>query len=127
MEDKRIAITGLGMVSALGNTVEDSYESACKGTTGFRRCDGLLWDEHGEQLKCRVAATVRDFDAEHVINPKIRKTYSRGTLYALVAGEEAVVDAAVPDDETARERVGVVLGSACPSSDLSHRICLDIF
>lgn len=127
MRENRIAITGMGMVSALGHTARESYEAACKGTTGFRRCDELLWGEYGEELKCRVAATIVDLDAEHVINPKIRKTYSRGTLYALVAGEEAITDAEIPPDEAVRERVGIVIGSACPSIDLYHRMCWDVF
>lgn len=110
-----VVISGMGMVSALGHSVEESFASAQRGTCGIRRCDELL--EHGDDLPARVAATVEGLDRGALALGRRAEVFSRGTVYAVAAADEALAQADIPYGP-GRDRVGVLCGAAGPSVDL---------
>jgi 3-oxoacyl-[acyl-carrier-protein] synthase II len=112
-----IVITGSGIVSAVGNSVAAASDAALRGACGIRRCDDLLTGPGGDELPVRVAATVGELDVSHLVDARHLDLFSRSTLYALHAAEEAICAAGL-DDPAARRGIGVVAGSAGASADL---------
>lgn len=112
-----VVITGMGLISALGHTVEDAVTAAWHGQDGFRRCDPLLYGDAGEALGCRVAATVEGFDPTQWISERVGPWHDRSTAYALAAVHQALADAAL---DLPGERVGAIIGQAAPGNTLFH-------
>jgi 3-oxoacyl-[acyl-carrier-protein] synthase II len=102
----RVAVTGLGAVTPLGNDAVSTWEAAVAGRSGI---DWIRsFDASG--FPVRVAAEVKDFDPTSVASPKEARRLDRNVLLALAAAREAVDDAGLRDYDP--QRVGIVLGSA---------------
>ena len=103
---KRVAVTGLGAVTPIGNDVRSTWEAAVAGRSGI---DWIRsFDPTG--LPVRVAAEVKDFDATQVASPKEVRKLERNVLLALGAAREAMADARLNGFDPTR--VGVVFGTA---------------
>src|SRR5712691_1424856 len=103
---RRVAVTGLGAVSPLGNDVKSMWDAALAGRSGvdFIRS----FDASGYPV--RIAAEVKDFDPTTAASPKEVRKLDRNVLLALGAAKEAVGDAGLNGFDPAR--VGIVFGSA---------------
>lgn len=104
---RRVAITGLGVVSALGVGVETFWGGLQAGRSGTRRV--TLAD--ASQLNTPIAAEVPDFDPDRHLAGVSIDMLDRFSQLALVAGAEAVGDAALVLDEHERDRTGVSIGT----------------
>jgi 3-oxoacyl-[acyl-carrier-protein] synthase II len=103
---KRVAVTGLGAVTPIGNDAKATWEAAVAGRSGI---DWIRsFDASG--LPVRVAAEVKDFDAAQVASPKEVRKLERNVLLALGAAREAMQDAGLNGFDPTR--VGVVFGTA---------------
>jgi 3-oxoacyl-[acyl-carrier-protein] synthase II len=103
---KRVAVTGLGAVTPIGNDAKATWEAAVAGRSGI---DWIRsFDTDG--LPVRVAAEVKDFDATQVASPKEVRKLERNVLLALGAAREAMADASLNGFDPAR--VGIVFGTA---------------
>jgi 3-oxoacyl-[acyl-carrier-protein] synthase II len=103
---KRVAVTGLGAVTPIGNDAKATWEAAVAGRSGI---DWIRsFDTDG--LPVRVAAEVKDFDPSQVASPKEVRKLERNVLLALGAAREAMQDAGLNGFDPAR--VGVVFGTA---------------
>jgi 3-oxoacyl-[acyl-carrier-protein] synthase II len=103
---RRVAVTGLGAVTPLGNDARASWDAAVAGRSGI---DWIRsFDANG--FPVRVAAEVKDFDPTTVASAKEARRLDRNVLLALAAAIEAVEDAGLRDFDPTR--VGIVLGSA---------------
>jgi 3-oxoacyl-[acyl-carrier-protein] synthase II len=107
----RIAITGLGLVTALGATREETWTRLIAGTCGVRPL--TVFDTAG--YRSRVAAEVSTPDIATQLTPLERRRWSRSDQFGVVAAREAVADAGLSNGLD-RSRVGVVLGAG--TSDL---------
>src|SRR5438067_11854368 len=104
---KRIAITGVGLVTALGATREESWRRMLAGDCGIRAT--TLFDTDG--YRSRVAAEV-DIDAVDAgSTPRERRRRSRSDRIGLRAAGEALIDSGLLDSAVDRSRVGVILGA----------------
>jgi 3-oxoacyl-[acyl-carrier-protein] synthase II len=103
---RRVAITGLGAVTPIGNDVRSSWASAVEGRSGV----DWIASFDASEFPVRVAGEVKDFDPTGVASPKEVRKLERNVLFALSAAKEAIGDAELNGIEPAR--VGVVLGSA---------------
>jgi 3-oxoacyl-[acyl-carrier-protein] synthase II len=103
---RRVAITGLGAVTPLGNTAPDTWRAALAGRSGI---DWIRAFDASE-FPVRVAAEVKDFDASGVASPKEQRKLDRNVLLALAAGKEAVESAGLNGFDPSR--AGLVFGSA---------------
>jgi 3-oxoacyl-[acyl-carrier-protein] synthase II len=103
---KRVAVTGLGAVTPIGNDAKATWEAAVAGRSGI---DWIRsFDASG--LPVRVAAEVKDFDPAQVASPKEVRKLERNVLLALGAAREAMQDAGLNGVDPTR--VGVVFGTA---------------
>ncbi len=104
---KRIAVTGLGAVTPLGNDATSSWQAAVEGRSGI---DFIRSYDASEQA-VRIGAEVKDFDPTGLASPKEIRKLDRFVLFALSAAREAVDDAGV-DGAYDPGRVGILFGSA---------------
>jgi 3-oxoacyl-[acyl-carrier-protein] synthase II len=103
---RRVAVTGLGAVTPLGNDAQATWRAALAGESGI---DWIRAFDPGD-VPVRVAAEVKDFDATTVASAKEVRKLERYVLLSLAAAREAVDDAAL--DGFDPMRVGIVFGSA---------------
>ncbi|HUH04978.1 MAG TPA: hypothetical protein VML75_23435, partial [Kofleriaceae bacterium] len=59
----KVVISGLGLVSSIGNNLATALERSLEGRSGIGRCDDYLDGEYGAELRCRVAGAVTGFNA----------------------------------------------------------------
>jgi 3-oxoacyl-[acyl-carrier-protein] synthase II len=104
---RRVAVTGLGAVTPLGNDAPSTWASAVAGRSGI---DWIRAFDASES-PVRVAAEVKDFEPPaDVVSPKEARRLDRNVLLAVAAGKEALDDAGLNGFDP--NRVGIVLGSA---------------
>jgi 3-oxoacyl-[acyl-carrier-protein] synthase II len=103
---KRVVITGIGLVTAIGQDKETFWENVVRGVSGVRPIS------HFDVSKCRtrVAATIGDFRPEKYFDELQIERLDRGTQYAAAAAIEAMADARFVPAESGRSALGVVLG-----------------
>src|SRR5690606_3793069 len=105
--ERRVVVTGLGLVSPLGNSVQANWEAAVAGRSGI----GPITRFDASRLQTRFAGEVRNFDPATVMDPKEARRYDTFIHYALAAAVEAVQDAGLTFEGELAERTGVVFGS----------------
>lgn len=108
---RRVAITGIGVVSPLGSSALEVYGNAYRGHSAIHRLEVSF----SSRLIAPLAATVRFDGAEHFEPPKLRML-DRVSQFALVAANQAIADARSNFDTLDRSRVGVFLGTGMGGS-----------
>ncbi|MFT3656122.1 3-oxoacyl-[acyl-carrier-protein] synthase 2 [Bacillus sp. B01(2024)] len=104
---KRVVITGMGVISPLGNDVNTFWKHLTEGKSGISFIDSF--DVSGSKTK--IAGTVRDFDAEERWGRKEARRLDRFSQFALAAAEQALESSEIQLDQIDRERLGVYVGS----------------
>ncbi|USK33169.1 beta-ketoacyl-ACP synthase II [Bacillus sp. F19] len=104
---KRVVVTGLGAVTPVGDTAEESFDRIIKGISGI----GPLSHIDSSIYNVKVAAEVKDFKPEEYMDMKEARRMGRFTQLAVAASKMAVKDAELTIDENNAERVGVWIGS----------------
>ena len=107
MVERRVAVTGIGMMCALGTNREEVWTGMVEGRCGIGELS--LFDPEG--YRSRLVAEIPDYHPERHFTPLERRRRSRSDQVALLAAEEALEDSGVLDDELDRSRVGVFFGS----------------
>lgn len=108
MEKRRIVVTGMGAVTPIGNSVEDTWRAVRAGECGIDRI--TLFDTADYQVK--IAAEVKGFNpADYGIDRKEARKMSRFTQFAAAAAAQAIADAGYTRETIARERAGIILGN----------------
>lgn len=106
---RRVVVTGMGMITALGNDLATTWEGLAAGRSGIRRIESF----DPSRLDSQMAGEVRDFDASGVLDRKDMRRTDRCIQFGLVAAREALDQAGLParmEGELA-ERTGVILGT----------------
>ena len=113
---RRVVVTGLGMVSPLGNDVASSWKALLAGECGIGPVTYFDVSEFG----CKIAGQVKpDFDPTVALEPKEARRYDRFVQYAVVAGCQALDDAGLKfEDDEAAVRAGCIVGSGIGGLDL---------
>lgn len=108
MHKQRVVITGMGMVSPLGNNVKDTWNEIVNGRSGI----GPLTRRNAEKFPVKVAGEVKDFNLENQIDTKEARKMDRFTQFAVAASLEAIQDAGIKIGENIdAERIGVWIGT----------------
>ena len=107
MAEKRVVITGMGLVSPVGNNVEDSWANIRAGNSGIDWIS--LFD--ADLVENRVAGEVKDLDLVDKFGRRQMRRMDRAQMLALVAAEEALNDAGIEITDDNKYDVGVVVGS----------------
>jgi 3-oxoacyl-[acyl-carrier-protein] synthase II len=106
---RRVVVTGMGAVSALGNDVASTWAGLLAGRSGVRTIERF----DPSRVDSKIAAEVRDFDPSAVIDRKEMRRMDRYIQFGLVVARQALDQAGLPGrmDGTLAERTGVILGS----------------
>ncbi|GGY03532.1 beta-ketoacyl-[acyl-carrier-protein] synthase I [Litchfieldella qijiaojingensis] len=108
---RRVVVTGLGIVSCLGNDQHQVSEALKAGRSGIR-----FKDDYAELgFRSQVAGVV-DIDLDTLIDRKLRRFMGDAAAYAYVSMDQAVKDAGLTPDQVSHERVGLIAGSGGASS-----------
>ena len=108
MNDRRVVITGMGVVTPLGSELELFWDNLLKGQSGI----GQITRFDTTDYDCRIAGEVRDFEPRNVFNnPKDVKRTDRFTQMAMGASKMAIKDSGIDVEKTNRERFGVIVSS----------------
>ena len=104
---RRVVVTGLGVVSPLGTGIEKNWDALMKGQSGI----APITRYDASELPTRIAAEVKDFNADDFIDKKEQKKMDLFIQYSLAASEMAMQDSGFEVTEENAERVGVLVGS----------------
>ncbi len=108
MDKRRVVVTGLGMLSPIGKTVETSWKNALAGASGAARIDTFDTSAHS----VKISAAVKDLDVTEHLDRREARRMDDFIQYGLIAGIQAVEDAGIGDlDDASLGRVGVAIGS----------------
>jgi 3-oxoacyl-[acyl-carrier-protein] synthase II len=107
MSRRRVVVTGIGMLSPIGNDVGTSWAAALAGKSGA----GLIETFDTTDYPVRIAAMVKDFDPSSYLDRKEIRRIDPFIQYGLVAGIQAIADAGLPEQPADGDRYGVAIGS----------------
>ena len=111
MTRRRVVVTGLGLISPVGNTVELGWANLVAGRSGI----GPITRFDASSLSCRFAGEVKDFNVEQYMPAKEARHMDTFIHYGVAAAVQAVADAGLPSgdalDEQSAERYGCMVGS----------------
>lgn len=108
MSKRRVVITGMGMLSPLGNDVASSWEGVRAGRSGIARIDRFDASEYNT----RIGGAIKDLDLEPYLSPKEARKLDAFIHYGLVAAQQAIDDSGLNEyDELDRDRAGIAIGS----------------
>jgi len=108
---RRVVITGLGIVSSIGNNKTEVTEALKTGQSGIRFQPD--YEAHG--FRSHVAGSV-DIDIEENIDRKLRRFMGPGAAYNYIAMREAIEDSGLPEDDVSSFKTGIIMGSGGPST-----------
>src|SRR4030067_797865 len=110
---RRVVITGLGAVSPLGSSVQQTRGGWMSGVSGTRR----ITQFDPEELPCQIAGEIPDFNPEDYLERKEARRVPRSSQIALASAIQAAVDAGLSSPFEDGERCGVVFGTAIGGVD----------
>lgn len=108
---RRAVVTGLGIVSSIGNNRDEVVESLKKGNSGIVHSD--VYAELG--FRSHVHGPI-NIDLNEAIDRKIKRFMGDGAAYNYLAMEQAIADSGLADDDVSNIRTGLVMGSGGPST-----------
>ncbi|WP_144552548.1 beta-ketoacyl-ACP synthase II [Peribacillus simplex] len=104
---ERVVITGMGVVSPIGNSVEKFWRNLTDGKSGISSIDTFDVSNH----KAKIAGIIRDFNADDILGKNEARRLDRFTQFALAAAEQAWTDSNLDIADINLERLGVYVGS----------------
>ena len=109
MSQRRVVVTGMGIVSPVGSTIDSAWDMICNGRSGI----GPVTCFDVEHLKTRIAGEVRDFDAADYLQPRDAKRMDNFVHYGYAASVDALTDSGLLDEGSSfnPERIGCALGA----------------
>jgi 3-oxoacyl-[acyl-carrier-protein] synthase II len=114
---RRVVVTGIGLVCAVGNTTEEAWRNLLAGKSGVARITHF----DASNFACQIAAEVKNFDPLQFIEKKELKKMGRFIHLCLAAAEEAVKTSALQVSDDLGPRVGVHIGSGVGGFDVIER------
>ncbi|HCU04934.1 MAG: beta-ketoacyl-[acyl-carrier-protein] synthase II [Gammaproteobacteria bacterium GWE2_42_36] len=123
MSRRRVVVTGMGMVSPLGNTVDETWKGIIAGQNGI----GLIDQFDTTQYNCKICGSVKNFDPTAYMTAKEARHMDPFIHYGVAAATQALHDAHLTVTEAEAGRVGVAIGAGmCGLSTLEkyHEILL---
>lgn len=107
MSKKRVVITGLGLVTPVGNNVADSWSSIKAGKSGI----APITHFDTTDFSVKIGGSIRDFDISQYISPKEARKMDPFIHYGMAAGSQAIEDSGLEITEENATRIGVAIGS----------------
>ena len=108
---RRVVVTGLGIVSSIGNNQNEVVESLREGRSGIEFCE-----EYAEMgFRSHIHGSI-NIDLTELVDRKIRRFMGDGAAYNYVAMQQAIEDSGLEPADVSNERTGIVMGSGGPST-----------
>ncbi|NRD73718.1 beta-ketoacyl-ACP synthase II [Shewanella sp. VB17] len=107
MSKRRVVVTGLGLVTPVGNTVDSSWKALLSGQSGI----APITKFDASEFTTRFSGSVKDFDVEQYMSRKDARKMDLFIQYGMAAGIQAVTDSALDMDKIDSSRVGVAIGA----------------
>jgi 3-oxoacyl-[acyl-carrier-protein] synthase-1 len=110
---RRVVVTGMGIVSSLGNNKSEVLESLREGRSGI-----TYQPEYAERgLRSHVAGSIKNLNVEELIDRKLMRFMAKGHAYAWLAMQEAIADAGLPESLVSSVRTGLIVGAGGTSTE----------
>jgi 3-oxoacyl-[acyl-carrier-protein] synthase II len=107
MTKRRVVVTGMGMISPIGHTVEESWQAAVAGRSGI----GLNESFDTTDYSVKICGSVRNFDISAYMNPKEARRIDDFIQLGIAAAGQAIKDAGLASHPADADRIGVAIGS----------------
>ena len=108
---RRVAVTGMGIVSSIGNNSQEVLASLREGRSGL----GTAKDYAERGFRCQVHGEPT-LEWEAMIDRKVRRFMGSGAAWNYIAMQQAIVDAGLGEKDVSNERTGIIMGSGGPSA-----------
>jgi 3-oxoacyl-[acyl-carrier-protein] synthase-1 len=108
---RRVVVTGMGIVSSIGNNTQEVLASLREAKSGISRAEQFA--DHG--FKCQVAG-IPNIDVESQIDRRAMRFLGQGAAWNHIAMEQAIRDSGVEQNDIVNERTGIVMGSGGPTT-----------
>ncbi len=107
MSSRRVVVTGMGIISPVGNDLETAWQQVVAGHSGI----GPITDFDVSQFSTRFGGSIRNFDASQYVPAKELKKMDPFMHFGIAAASQAVAHAGLPDSGYSPDRIGVAMGS----------------
>ncbi len=108
---RRVVVTGMGIVSSIGNSTQEVLSSLHEARSGITRAEQFA--QHGFRSQVYGAPTL---DAASVVDRRAMRFHGGGTAWNHVAMDQAILDSGLEPNEVSNERTGIIMGSGGPST-----------
>ncbi|XVF25256.1 hypothetical protein REPUB_Repub13aG0197600 [Reevesia pubescens] len=116
---RRVVVTGIGLVTALGDDPDIFYNNLLQGSSGISKIENF----DTSQLPVQIGGEIKSFSADGYVSPKLAKRADNYMLYLLTAGKKALADGGITDEvnrELNKTRCGIIIGSALGGLRIFH-------
>ena len=120
---RRVVVTGVGVISPIGNTKEVFWKSLLEGRSGVRRLQSL----DPTYFTSKIAAEIKDFDPSLYITAKEIKRMDIFVQYGVAASKVAVADSRLDLEKEDRNRIGVLVGSGIGGLHTIEKECMQYY
>jgi len=108
---RRVVVTGMGIVSSIGNNTQEVLASLREAKSGIAKAD----DYERLGFRCQVHGAPQ-IDVESLVDRRAMRFHGRGTAWNHVAMEQAIRDSGLEESDISNERTGIIMGSGGPST-----------
>lgn len=109
---RRVVVTGMGIISSIGNNVHEVLESLKNSTSGI-----VAAPEYADKgFRSLVHGTIKNLKLDELIDRRLMRFMGDGAAYAHLAMEQAIKDAGLGEDMISNERTGIIVGSGGPDT-----------
>ncbi len=116
MPNRRVVVTGLGALTAIGNDLDTYWNSLINGKNGITKVTRFNIDDYSSQ----IGAEVKNFDVNKYIEPKKSRRMDLFTHYGISASEMAIRDSGLDTDKEDPTRIGIVISSGIGGMNIYH-------
>ena len=108
---RRVVITGIGIVSCIGNNKTEVLDSLLNTKSGI-----VFSEEHKKyNFRSQVVGTIKNLDVDSLVDRKVKRFMGDGSIYNYVALKEAIKESGLEEKDISNERTGIIMGSGGPS------------
>ncbi|MBQ0105256.1 MAG: beta-ketoacyl-ACP synthase II [Armatimonadetes bacterium] len=107
MDERRVVVTGMGVITPLGQTVDKLWDNLVNGRNSVCRITRFDASEHA----CQIASEIKDYNADDYLNPKMSKKMDLFVQYATSAALNCLKDSGLEITEEVAPRIGTLIGS----------------
>ena len=111
---RRVVITGIGMLTPLGNTTQDTWEGLVNGQSGI----DFIKSFDTSNFECKYGGELKNFNEEDYMSEKQIRRLDRSSILAIAASKQAIQDAGLDTPFENEERTGIALGTGIGGAHL---------